>query len=84
MKPKPGNWITGTVGPFLVQAKCFEDGSHYGMPEDDRISKLWIALPGTSDKGRTCLYNYDRGLDTDHMTAEGLAEVVAAVARKIT
>ena len=79
-----GNWITGTVGPFLVHAKCFEESSHYGMLEDGRLSKLWIALPGTADKSRTVLYDYDRGdLVTNPLTDEGLAEGVAAVAKKI-
>lgn len=81
LKAKDGNWITGTVGPFQVQAKAFAETSQYGMPEDARISKLWVALPGTP---RIELYNFDRGdLDKNHLTVEGLAEIVAAVAAAI-
>jgi hypothetical protein len=72
-----GRWITGTVGTFEVQALAFVEGSdEYGMPEENRISKLWVALPGTP---RVVLYNYDRGLDKNHLNAEGLAEMIAAV-----
>jgi hypothetical protein len=72
-----GRWITGTVGTFEVQALAFIEGSEeYGMPEEARISKLWVALPG---EPRVVLYNYDRGIDKNHLNAEGLGEIIAAV-----
>lgn len=78
LRKTDGNWIIGAVGPFEVEAKAFEDVSGYGMAEDGRISKLWVALPGTP---RVVLYDYDRGdLVKDHLTVDGLAEIVAAVA----
>jgi hypothetical protein len=72
-----GRWITGMVGTFEVEALAFVEGSEdFGMHEENRISKLWVALPGTP---RVILYNYDRGLDRNHLNAEGLAEMIAAV-----
>jgi hypothetical protein len=51
------------------------------MDADNRISKLWVALPGTP---RVVLYDWDRGeLMKDHLTDEGLTEIVAAVAEQI-
>lgn len=72
-----GNWLTGNVGPFEVQALVFDEGSQYGMPKNARISKLWVALPGSP---RVVLYDYDRGdVLKDHLTVEGLSMVVDAV-----
>jgi hypothetical protein len=81
LRDASGNWIIGTIGPFQVQAKAFAEPSNYGMPEDQRISILCVTLLGTP---RTVLYNYDRGdLMTDHLKAEGLAEIVDAIAKRI-
>jgi hypothetical protein len=79
------NWITGMVGPFQVQALAFTEGSlTYGMPAERRISKLYVAMPKTSSISGTVLYSFDRGeLETNHLTDEGVAEVVAAVAGMI-
>jgi hypothetical protein len=73
-----GRWITGMVGTFQVEALAFvEPSDEYGMPEENRISKLWVALPGTP---RVVLYDFDRGdLDKNHLNAEGLSEMIAAV-----
>ena len=72
-----GNWITGRVGIFSVQAKVFElDSDEYGMAEDARISKLWIK----SNDNNSVLYDYDRGdLMVNRLDAETLARIVSAV-----
>lgn len=81
LRPAGSDWIVGNVGPFQVQAKAFAEESSYGMEQDRRISTLWVALPGTP---RTVLYDFDRrDLLKNHLTAEGLAEIVAAVAKTI-
>jgi hypothetical protein len=71
-----GNWVTGRVDGLEVQAKVFAEGSdEYGMPEDRRISKLWVQVPGGA-----VLYDFDRGdLGRNYLTDEGLALVIAAV-----
>lgn len=74
-----GNWIIGTVDGLKVQAKAFDEPSQYGMAEDGRISKLWVSTPTG-----LVLYDYDRNdLSVDYLNAEGLATVLAAVARVI-
>lgn len=81
LKDKGGNWLAGTVDGLLVQAKVFTEPSQYGMEQDARISKLWVALPGTP---RVCVYNYDRGdVDKNHLKDEALAMVVAEVGKAI-
>ncbi len=78
LRPIDGNWITGMVGPFKVSAKAFIETSHYGMPEDARISKLWIK------SGDQVVFNYDRNdTDVNTIASADLALVVAAVAAKI-
>ena len=76
-------WLIGTVeldGSLLdVQAKAFTEGSGYGMALDPRISKLCVAIAATG----ACLFNYDRGLDVNHLTDDGLALIVAEVAKAI-
>lgn len=69
-----GNWVIGTVDGLEVQAKVFEEPSHYGMELDGRISKLWVKIPGGQ-----VLYSYDRGPDIDYLDTEGLAMIVDAV-----
>jgi hypothetical protein len=80
LKDRGGNWLMGQVGGFEVQAKVFTEPSSFGMELDRRISKLWVALPGTP---RTVLYNYDRGLDVNHLKDDALAEIVKAVGSRI-
>lgn len=72
------NWITGTVDGLEVQAKAWTEPSEYGMPEDGRISKLWVRSPGCGE-----IFNYDRGDDVNLMSPDDLAKVVAAVAKSI-
>jgi len=74
------NWITGTVDGLEVQAKVYDEPSHFGMELDGRISKLSVKMPGEDG---LVLYSYDRGLDIDYLNTEGLAMVVAAVAARI-
>jgi len=73
------NWITGTWGPFNVEALAFPEGSdEYGMEQERRISKLWVSLPAST--GQTVLYDYDRGeLMANRITAAGLAEILDAL-----
>jgi hypothetical protein len=75
-----GNWITGTVEGLEVQAKAFaEPSDEYGMPQEPRISKLWVRTPTG-----LVIYEYDRGdVSVDHLNDEGLATVIAAVTAKI-
>lgn len=75
---KFSNWVTGTVDGLEVQAKAFTEESEYGMPEDGRISKLWVRIPDGA-----VLYSYDRGLDIDHLTTDGLAIITTAIAKAI-
>ncbi len=75
-----GNWIIGTVDGLEVQAKAYDEPSHFGMELDGRISKLSVKCPG---KDGLVLYSYDRGLNFDYLNTEGLAMVVAAVAARI-
>jgi hypothetical protein len=75
-----GRWITGMVGTFQVEALAFVEGSEdFGMPEENRISKLWVALPATPSLRRLTMFNYDRGMDVSLLNDEGLAAIIAAV-----
>jgi hypothetical protein len=76
-----GRWIIGNVGPFKVEALAFPNGSdEYGMPQENRISKLWVALPGTPSLGRVVLYDFDRGdVLKNNLNDRGIADMIAAV-----
>lgn len=67
-------WITGNVGRFTVQAKVYDEGSHYGI-DGGRVSKLWIK------DGAEVVYNYDRGLDFSTIADADLATIIAAVTK---
>ena len=58
-------WSQGSINGYDYWVKHYDDGSHYGINGDGRISKLSIR------KGHTEIYHYDRGLDFDDLDADG-------------
>lgn len=68
-------WEQGTTNGYKWQAKVYDEPSHYGI-DGGRVSKLSIC---NADK--TCVYNYDRGLDFDNAPDGLLAAVLADATR---
>ncbi len=66
-------WSKGTISCpktgeiYSYCCKHFEEGSHFGIGGNGRISKLEIRKDGK------ILYNYDRGLDYDGLDESGRA-----------
>ena len=77
-------WITAIIEGRWVQAKVFDEPSHYGINEG-RVSKLAICKTDTRDSTRNFFdqmdYNYDRGLDFKRrsLPVATLRKIVAAL-----
>ena len=81
LRRQAGNWITGTIGPFYVEALVFTEDSVYGMAEDGRISKLFVRMDAPNG---VTLFDYDRGeYGKNHLNDYGLSEIIAAVTRTV-
>lgn len=64
-----GNWVVGTFKGYKFEAKIFSVRSVFGINEG-RISKLMII-----DQNGEWLFNYDRGMDVDHVLGHEFAEL---------
>ena len=65
------NWKEGLVNNHFFQGKILDLPSKYGI-NGGRISKLIICDSPKWNKGKKCVYHYDRGLDFDNTNAKDL------------
>lgn len=76
-------WIQFVAHNRFVEAKVFNEGSHYGI-NDGRVSKLVIAKDGITKLGlgsglsfhESLEYSYDRGEDMNTIPANVLNDIV--------
>ena len=63
-------WVTAVIHGRWVQAKVYDEPSHYGVREC-RVSKLGIAIDANAPKAGayddSIVYSFDRGLDFHHV-----------------
>ena len=70
-------WYETTIDGRWLQAKIYNEGSQFGI-NGGRVSKLGICKPGMKFAGwNTVDYNYDRGLDFDHLPDGVLDKILA-------
>ena len=73
-------WIEAVIHGRWVEAKVYNEPSTFGV-NDSRVSKLSISKTDSRDPNQNFFpqmaYNYDRGLDFDHLEDdELLCEIV--------
>jgi len=73
-------WITAVIKGRWVQAKVYDEPSTFGI-NNGRVSKCSIGKTNVWIPNEPFFpqmdYNYDRGLDFDHISPKLLEEIVA-------
>lgn len=73
-------WITCIISGRWVQAKVYDEPSHYGVNDYSRTSKLCIGKTDIVRSNQNFFeqidYNYDRGLDFNNLEDKDLVNDV--------
>lgn len=65
------NWFSFNFGDLCGSAKIYSEGSPYGIAHGN-ISKLYVIDYNSGD----VVYNYDRGLEFDHLASGQLSKLL--------